>query len=207
MDRSNKEELQQKYLLTMLKPAQEKLKKYSIETLCKKAAITFDEAAQDFIVPSLGMELRVHYPDFTIDRALDMWHYLTILQYMDTADGCPLTDKWISLSEMSGGLSRGYGFNKDISTMFQRNFGNISPEHFARACRKAGGRIQPGKSDVSAVIPYAPMFPVTVNFWASDEEFPASGKVLVNEKAEHYLTIEAAGGACSAVVTEISRHL
>ncbi|MCC6093786.1 MAG: DUF3786 domain-containing protein [Eubacterium sp.] len=129
------------------------------------------------------------------------------LQYMDTSDGSPLANKWISLTEMNGGLSRGFGFNKDISTMFQRNFGSVSPEQFAKACKKVGGRIQAGKADVSAVIPYAPMFPVIVNFWASDEEFPASGKVLVNEKAEHYLTIEAAGGACSAVVTAISRNL
>ena len=45
-----------------------------------------------------------------------------------------------------------------------------------------------------------PFFPVTVHFWCGDEEFPASGKALVDAAAEHYLTLEAAGGACSSAV-------
>lgn len=202
-----KEELQQKQLFAMLEPAQERLRRYSVQELCDKAAITYEEKTGDFIVPSLNMQIRVHYPDFTINQPLNMWHHLTILQYMDTADGSALTDNWISLADMRGGLSRGFGFNKDIETMFRRDFGNISAEQFAQACEKLGGRLQKNRADVSAVIPYAPMFPITVNFWESDDEFPASGKVLVNEMAEHYLTIEAAGGACSAVVFEISKML
>ena len=60
--------------------------------------------------------------------------------------------------------------------MFSRDLRNASAEGFARACEALGGRVVPGKADVSAVIPYAPRFPVTVHFWCGDEEFPASGK-------------------------------
>lgn len=204
---SVKEELQQRQLTAMLEPARKKLQKYSVEELCEKAGITFDDQTREYLVPSMGMQIRVHYPDFIISQTLDMWHHLTILQYMDTADGTALTDKWISLADMRGGLSRGFGFNKDIETMFRRKFGSVSAERFAQACGNLGGRIQKGKADVSAVIPYAPRFPVTVNFWVADDEFPASGKVLVNERAEHYLTIEAAGGACSAVVAALAKNL
>ncbi len=136
-----------------------------------------------------------------------MWRHLTLLQYLDTADGTPLAGTEIALSQMRGGLSRGWGFDKDLSLMFSREFHDASAEDVARACRALGGRIVPGKADVNAVIHYAPRFPVTVHFWCGDEEFPASGKVLVNAAAEHYLTLEAAGGACSSVVQAIIRVL
>ncbi len=89
--------------------------------------------------------------------------------------------------------------------MFSRDLRDPDADAFARACEGLGGRIVSGKADVSAVIPYAPRFPVTVHFWCGDEEFPASGKALVDAAAEHYLTLEAAGGACSSVVQAIIR--
>ena len=121
----------------------------------------------------------------------------------NTADGTPLTGRQIALSEMRGGLSRGLGFDKDISLMFSRGLRDATADDIARACEALGGAIISGKADVTAVIPYAPRFPVTVNFWCGDEEFPASGKALVDAAAEHYLTLEAAGGACSSVVQAI----
>lgn len=49
----------------------------------------------------------------------------------------------------------------------------------------------------------APHFPILVNFRGSDEEFPLSGKAFVDANAHHYLAIEAAGGACAAVVQQL----
>ena len=191
----------------MLTPAQEKLKQRNITALCENAAVSLDTVANELLLPSMGDVIHIHLPDFVITQELDMWRHLTLLQYLDTADGTPLTGREIALSEMRGGLSRGPGFDKDISLMFSRDLRDASAENFARACEALGGRIVPGKADVSAVIPYAPRFPVTVHFWCGDEEFPASGKALVDAAAEHYLTLEAAGGACSSVVQAIIRAL
>jgi hypothetical protein len=191
----------------MLAPAQERLIGRDIAVLGKNAAISVDSDGNALLLPSMGDLIRVRLPDFVITQELDMWRHLTLLQYLDTADGTPLTGREIALSEMRGGLSRGLGFDKDISLMFSRDLCDASAEDFARACEALGGRIVPGKADVSAVIPYAPRFPVTVHFWCGDEEFPASGKALVDAAAEHYLTLEAAGGACSSVVQAIIRAL
>ena len=187
----------------MLAPAQEKLIGRDIAKLCENAFVAVDSETNALLLPSLGEIVRVRLPDFVITQELDMWRHLTLLQYLDTADGTPLTGKEIALSEMRGGLSRALGFDKDISLMFSRDLRDTSADAFARACEALGGHIVPGKADVSAVIPYAPRFPVTVHFWCGDEEFPASGKALVDAAAEHYLTLEAAGGACSSVVQAI----
>lgn len=196
-------EIKNRQLQAMLEPVRDRLKKYSPEVLCRKAMVSFDENSQCFCLPSMGQEIIIHYPDFLVQQELEMWHYLTLLQYLDTADGIPLSGKWIGLQQMPGGLSRGRGFDKDIETMFERYFSGIKADEFLEKCLQLGGRKIEGKADVTAVIPYAPMFPVMVSFWESDDEFAASGKVLVDGNAEHYLTIEAAGGACSAVIQEI----
>ena len=189
----------------MLAPAREKLIGRDIAELCKNSDVSFNIETNELLLPSLGETIHIQLPDFVITQELDMWRHLTLLQYLDTADGTPLTGKGIALSEMRGGLSRGLGFDKDISLMFSRDLRDASAEDFARACEALGGQIIPGKADVSAVIPYAPRFPVTVHFWCGDDEFPASGKTLVDAAAEHYLTLEAAGGACSSAVQAIIR--
>ena len=200
-DRKNRQ------LELMLTPAREKLAGRKVTDICEKAGVVFDEDTDDLLVPSLGEIIRVRLPDYVILQELDMWRHLTLLQYLDTADGTPLSGTEIGLGDMRGGLSRGLGFDRDIEMMFAREFRKATADDVAAACRALGGRIIPGNADVTAVIDYAPRFPVTVRFWCGDEEFPPSGKTLVDARAEHYLTLEAAGGACSSTVQAIIRGL
>lgn len=198
-------EIKHRQLQTMLEPIREQLKQYSPETLCKNTMASFDENEQNFCLPSMGTDIFIHYPDFAIKQELDMWHHLTLLQYLDTADGTSLSGQWISLQQMPGGVTRGRGFDKDIETMFDRYFSNITADEFLARCLQLGGKELRGRADVEVVIPYAPMFPILVRFWESDDEFAASGKLLVDRSAEHYLSIDGAGGACSAVIEAIRK--
>ena len=191
----------------MLTSAREKLKKYKPEDICRKGKVVFEDGLKEFFILSMGQIIKVSYPDYAIAQKLEMWHYLTILQYLDTADGTELSGEWIGLQQLRGGISRGHGYDKDIATMFERYFTGITKSEFLNACIQLGGRAISGKADVSVVIWYAPMFPVLVNFWEADDEFSASGKILIDANAEHYLKIEAAGGACSAVVQKIHEIL
>lgn len=191
----------------MLTPVRQKLMNRNVSSICENAGVICDEDTDDLLVPSMGEIIRVRLPDYVILQELDMWRHLTLLQYLDTADGTPLSETEIGLGDMRGGLSRGLGFDRDIGLMFARDFRMAREEDVARACEALGGRVIPGSADMTAVIDYAPRFPVTVRFWCGDEEFPPSGKTLVNASAEHYLTLEAAGGACASVVQAIIRKL
>ncbi len=200
-----KREKQNRQLDLMLASIIERLQQRDPADLAEKAGAEYDPQQQLITFESLGSKIIIQVPSYKIEQQLEMWHHLTLLQYLETADGTPLDSdgRLISLADMSGGLARGFGFNKDIEKMFAQWFGNVTPEQFAAACRSLGGTVIPGKGDVSAVLWYAPRFPVTVNYWCADEEFSASGKTLLNPQAEHYLTIEAAGGACSTVVQAV----
>ncbi len=108
---------------------------------------------------------------------------------------------------MPGGSARGQGFDKDFQTMYERFFSKTSADEFKDACLKMGAAIKDGKADVTAVFSYAPRFPICITFWEADDEFPASGKTLVDKNAYNYLEVEAAGGACASVVMRIDEVL
>lgn len=193
-------------MTAMLLPAQERLKKYEIQNICQRAGVQFDTESQEFFFESMGQEIRVAYPTFEIRQEIEMWHYLTLLQYLNTADGRDLQGQWISLVDMRGGISRGQGFNREIEEIFTQFFGKITKEEFRQACLSLGGELLEDKADVCAVISYAPRFPIRVSFWQADEEFCASGKTLVDANAEHYLSLEAAGAACVYTVQKIRAY-
>ena len=56
--------------------------------------------------------------------------------------------------------------------------------------QKLGAEEIQGKGDYCARIPFLPRYPLLVNIWFEDEEFPASGKLLLEAAADHYLTVE-----------------
>ena len=47
------------------------------------------------------------------------------------------------------------------------------------------------------------LFRSAVNIWFADDELDGSGKILLNSSAEHYLSVEAAGGISTLVLQEL----
>ena len=64
------------------------------------------------------------------------------------------------------------------------------PEQVINVCKSLGAEIIESKFDLCAVFYLFPNYLVTLNIWFADEEFEASGKMLVDKSADHYLTME-----------------
>lgn len=191
----------------MLAPARERLKVFTPQELCEKGNLVYDESSRMFVLESMNQPIHISYPDFEMVEKLDMWDHLSLLQYMFTADGTPLTGEYIGLAEMRGGLSRGRSFDVEISRTFEKDFVDVTAEVFEQACISLGGEILNTKADASAVLHYAPMFPILVNYYEGDEEFAPSGKLLVDRHGEHYLEVEAAGSICGLVLGKIREQI
>ena len=189
----------------MIAPAVERLKMRNPEEVCRLSGAEYRDDA--VILHSFGKEIRFTLPDYTPDQEVDDWLYLTLLQYLNQADGTPDAKRWISLRELPGGDARGTGFDREIDQMFQTDFSRIHSAEFKEACLRAGGRIVSEKADVCAVFDFAPKFPIRVSFWEKDEEFPASGKMLVDQSAIHYLSMEGCGTACVLTAQRIRRMI
>lgn len=190
----------------MLGAAEKKLEGMSAQEIAERGGLAFDAAKNMFSFESFGRRVQVSYPDLTLDCEVDMWMHLTILQYMAEADGHPLASEWISLSDLQvGGLVRGASFDRENDALIQRGIGKLDVETLRRVGRKMGAVEVSSKADLSLQFWFMPRFPYLLNLWFADEEFPASGKVLCDRAAEHYLKVEAAGTIAGLLLQELEK--
>ena len=191
----------------MRKAALQRLRDRNPELIASCSGIPFDSDHSLFHLNSLGNEIRVHFPDFRTEGTEDEWHELVLLHYMDMADGTPLTGQLIPFGELPQGMIRGGGFDRDSERTLGEIFGEISAGVAEEICRKLGAEIIPSKADFSARFFFFPHYPVTMNIWLPDEEFPGTGKLLLDSSAGHYLSVEDSVTAGELLLRRLERGL
>ena len=169
------------------------------------AGVDYDEDKQTFSFSTMGIDITVTYPDYGITPQLSGWHQLLILHYLHLADGTPLTGRGISFSQMNSGMVRGGGIDRKCELAIGAKK-NLTEAALTALCRRLGGERIPSNADVAYRIPFLPRFPVTLTVWLPDEEFPASGRMLPDASADHYLTIEDAITVAEVLLEEITRE-
>lgn len=172
----------------MLRPARERLLHRRPEDIAEKTGAVFD--GKTLRLPVLGRETFVSYPTYVPDPALEEWTALLLLHYLDLADGTPTAPETVSFGGLREGLIRGTKFDRTAETALGRFLDGKPPERVRAVCEALDAEFPSGRADLCAVFHLFPNYPVTVNIWWADDEFPASGKMLVNASADHYLTIE-----------------
>ena len=80
----------------MLAVAQERLAQHAPEDIAGKAGAQYADGS--FSLKTLGQTVTVRLSDCTIQPPLSKWHALTLLHYLDLADGAPLTGRTITFS-------------------------------------------------------------------------------------------------------------
>lgn len=176
--------------IEMLKVARKWLEDRNPMEIAEKTGISYDENRSCFHLVSMGIDIYINYPDYKITPYVNEWQQLIILHYMKLADGSPLTGNWMSMREIKDGLIRGGDFDLKCENIIRQRLSQISIEEFAEKCREIGGRIINSNADFAVQFDFLPYYPLLFKLWFADEEFPASGKILVDTGANHYLTIE-----------------
>ena len=172
----------------MFKAAKTMLEGRSPADIAEKSGVVFD--GSEFHISSMGKIYRFSYPDYICRAPLHDWHYLTVLHYLNMADGFPVTGEPISIGDMPGGMIRGTKYDHTISLALVDFFENKSPELIRSIISGLGGVFLSGKADLNVQLPYLPRFPLYLNIWFADEDFPLSAKLLADRCAAHYLTVE-----------------
>lgn len=176
----------------MRKPAVERLKGRSSKEIAANTHIEFDKETSEFLLSSMGKDIRISYPQYEMTPELDEWHHLVTLLYMDRADGTPLSSQLIAFGDLPGGLARGGGFDRQCEQTISRQFGRKPAEHIQKVCGSLGAEIIPSNADLCAVFRFFPLYPVTLKIWFADEDLDGSGKMLLDKSAEHFLDVEGA---------------
>ncbi len=156
--------------------------------IARNAEVEFDGTA--FLVPSLGENYHVSYPDYLCEEPLEEWQYLVILHYLNLADGTSVTGETCAMEEVPGGLVRGSKYAQTAAKTLTEFLEGKTQEQVKDMLAALGGEEIAGKADFCVKLPFLPRFPLYLNIWFADEEFPPSARMLVDRSAEHYLTIE-----------------
>ena len=133
------------------------------------------------------------------------WHRLVILHYLDLADGFPLTGKEIPFGMMKSGMVRGGGIDQKCELAIQ-SLKDPGEDTLAKICGNIGGERIASNADAAYRIPFLPNFPVFLKIWLPDEDFPASGRLLLDSSADHYLTIEDAVTVAEILLEKIGQE-
>lgn len=189
----------------MCSAARQKLKDKDPVQLSALTGLHWDGTA--FEAKSLGSPIRISWPECQISPMLDMWHDLTILQYLANTKGTALTGKYIALSEFhSGGLARGTSFDRENDSVISR-IGMYTPQEICEAVAKLGGIELHEKSDLTFLFSFLPSIPIKLNLWLADEDFPTSGNVLFDSSADQDLQVEAAGTASAILLAILEKTI
>ncbi|MEW5869961.1 MAG: DUF3786 domain-containing protein [Chloroflexota bacterium] len=141
-----------------------------------------------------GRPVRLDYPDFvayspSTGEPLASFHLALLLYYFSTADGRPLSNRWIAFTELPDGRFYTQAFQSYTGQELGRTFQNDAAR-FIQAARSLDG--SPGSiGDASFAFQALPRAPLLVAFWQGDEDFPASFQLLFDASASHYLPTDA----------------
>lgn len=174
----------------MKKAAVLRLQKKSIEEICKTTGVQYDARRSELKVPTLGQLVTVHYPSWEIANPLEEWHSLLLWHYLDMADGTRPSGDWVSFGGLKDGLIRGTKYDHTMELELQKFLAGKNQDQLVRIFEKLGAEFTETRADLSPVLYMFPFYPIRLNIWLEDEEFPAAGKLLVDKNADHCLTIE-----------------
>ena len=99
---------------------------------------------------------------------------------------------------------RGGGLDRNAELIVRRDLGVLPPEELARRCLSMGAELLPSNADFCARFSFLPRCSLWLKVWFADDELPPSGRLLIDESAPHYLTIEDAVTAGSLILDALT---
>lgn len=171
----------------------EELRNRPIPYLAEATDCVFNEDLSRFEFPYWHQPIFITTPQFECIQSTDqsplrVIHQALILYYFYTADGAPLTNKWVSFSELPNG--------RFYNQAYQGYTGKILIQHFqddieklSRAVQRAHGEPVPF-ADYSFRFQVLPRLPLLLVYWQGDEDFPPNYQILFDANVIHYLPID-----------------
>lgn len=178
----------------MKEEMQKKFVKYDQNRMIRKFGLKFD--AQYLYIQLVGREYRIDrnegkvewimeegsFVDASYDEAMSIYDVLC-----GSKEDAHLSNEFTTLGSLPG-IIRGIGLDNKLFQKEAQCFDHRMNE-LASACEALGG-IREEKGDVSYRIPAFPFLPVILQFWESDEDFPASLQFLWDKNILDYMHYE-----------------
>ncbi|MDH7576782.1 MAG: DUF3786 domain-containing protein [Bacillota bacterium] len=181
------------YLETFLE-AQREFAQHDPRRMAKASGTEYDVEENVIRVPYFNKMYKVSYPDGNImaeeePTDLTLEEKALILQYLSQAPGDPLTNRWISYSELPNGMYHDRPFKVEAVEPLAEIFGG-QPGKLLEVAHTLGGR-ELMIGDVGVTIPAFPRILVAIILWVADEEFPARANIVFDAVTPKYLSTAA----------------
>lgn len=119
----------------MLQAAVKRLQNRSGEDIAAKSGAVFHSSRNVLEVRSFYETIEIQLPEFRINSDMDEWHYLTLLHYLDMADGTEGSQKLITFGNLKDGLIRGTKFDRTAEQKLEKLLQDKDPEKIQKACK------------------------------------------------------------------------
>ena len=116
-----------------------------------------------------------------------------------------LSEEFIEMKNLSSIRGGSAPLGNSLFQKFEKFFDHRD-DVLSRACEKLGG-IRAGRGDVAYQLPMFTFFPVLVQFWNSDEEFPASLQIFVDKNALQFMHFETLWYAASHLLERLKEEM
>ncbi len=111
-----------------------------------------------------------------------------ILSYLQTANGAPLADRWISYRELPNGGFYHQAFQGYAPNRLSKRWG-LDVDGFAAACSALGGmRLDLG--DAGFMLRVLPRVHMAAIYWLGDEDFASRASILFDANAHYYMVTD-----------------
>ena len=143
-------------------------------------------------LPFWGNICVLPWPDLAgqdhLSKPLTDFQLAFLFHHLLTADGTPLSGRWVSFAELPDGRVYNAAFQGYSGNEIVKAYG-LDLEAFRRSCISAGGT-EADFGSAAFVFQPLPCVPLMITYWLGDEDFPSSCKILFDESATHYLPID-----------------
>jgi hypothetical protein len=182
--------------------------------LSKRAGCTYavvDEARGILHLNFWGQPVSIGYPGFVArdpQTAIELppFTQAMLLYYFYTADGTPLTGRWISFADLPGGRFYNQAFQGYTGGELWRHFKN-DIESLKRAALTFSSSLLPDSPGTLAFRFQAlPRLPLLLVIWEGDEDFPPAYQILFDAATAHYLPTDACAILGSSLTGRLKKN-
>jgi len=155
--------------------------------------------------PYWGSSCVLSWPELNgydqLDRPLPSFQLALLFYYFLTADGTPVSGRWVSFADLLNGRMYNAAFQGYSGDEVVKVFGQ-NVNRFREACLSANG-VEADLASAAFTFQPLPRVPLMLTYWLGDEDFPSSCKILFDESTSRYLPID----ACAILGSMLVRKL
>jgi len=195
-------------MLTRLDHLREDLRQRDPTIIASHSEATFTE--NKMCLSYWGNGLSIRWPDLDVQNVqgelISTFDTAMIMYYLHTADGTPMSDRWIGFRELPSGGFYNQAFQGYSGNRLARTFDAL-PEKFDDAARALGGWKLPALAEYAYAFQPLPRIRLAAILWPGDEDFPAKASILFDAAASHYMVTDGLALLGSGLTSRLIKQL